>query len=538
MEILSTFLGGLGLFFIGIKFIGGHLKSLSGRRFRRFVAASTHRPLSAAAVGVMAGGLTQSSNAVTFIAISLVTAGLTSLGQVAPLVAWSNVGTAGLVLLAAVDLRLVVYFLLGVVGIAFYFDVEQSPRWRHVAGALLGLGLLFLGLQLIKLAGAPLSELEWMRALVAFAAASDLLGLGLGLLIGVALQSSSTLAVIAVTLTDSGLLSLEQTVVLLLGGGLGSGVAVALMAVNLGGTARQLALFQVVVKGIGTILLLLLFWAERYADLPLLLHPLSGIIGDSAMQVALIFLVVQLAGAALVMPLQRPLLGVFAKLAPPAPEESLSRPRYLYEQALEDAATALDLAEREERQLLARLPALLPAEGVGSSMPQGAAPALAASIELAQEIDRLLEELLRRGADDESIHAIMNLKSRNRLAIDLCEALRELLPLLDQVRGAATVLSLPQLLVEASHALLMCLHDAMRDRDPLDLELLREMTGDRAELMEGVRRDLLRQRSGLDQEDRESLFTATNLFERLVWLVRRYAAQMPEVAEFPATAVR
>lgn len=94
------------------------------------------------------------------------------------------------------------------------------------------------------------------------------------------------------------------------------------------------------------------------------------------------------------------------------------------------------------------------------------------------------------------------------------------------------------MLVEASHALLMCLHDAMRDRDPLDLELLREMTGDRAELMEGVRRDLLRQRSGLDQEDRESLFTATNLFERLVWLVRRYAAQMPEVAEFPATAVR
>ena len=98
----------------------------------------------------------------------------------------------------------------------------------------------FLGSQLIKLAGAPLGELEWMRALVAFAAASDLLGLGLGLLIGVALQSSSTLAVIAVTLTDSGLLSLEQTVVLLLGGGLGSGVAVALMAVNLGGTARQL----------------------------------------------------------------------------------------------------------------------------------------------------------------------------------------------------------------------------------------------------------------------------------------------------------
>lgn len=527
MELFATFLGGLGLFFIGIKLVGTHLKNLTGRRFRRFVASSTAKPSASAAVGLLAGGLTQSSNAVTFIAISLVTAGLTTAPQVAPLVAWANVGTAGLVMLAAVDLRLLVFFLLGMVGIAYYFDLDQSARWRHVAGALLGLGLLFLGLQLIKATGVPLRDLPWMGAFIQFAASSDLLGLGVGLLLGVALQSSATLTVIAVTLTGLGLLSLEHTVMLVLGGGLGSGASIALMALNLGGTARQLALFQVAVKCLGTLLVLLLVWLERFGQLPLLLDLVRRLHVDSAMQVALIFLMVQLAGALLGMLLRDPLLRLLARFVPPDPEEGLSRPRYLYDQALEDAATALDLAEREEEELIARLPSLLPAEGE-EVRPVEAVRALNANIQLAQEIDRFLEELLHRGADEESLEAAMSLKGRNQLAIALCESLRELLAALSAVGTSGQGVRLPQHLVEASHALLMSLCEVVREKDPLDRVLLRELTGDRTELMESVRRDLLRNGANLDQRHRDSLFTATSLFERLVWLVRRYAAQLPE----------
>jgi len=527
MELFAAFLGGLGLFFIGIKLVGTHLKNLTGRRFRRFVASSTAKPSASAAVGLLAGGLTQSSNAVTFIAISLVTAGLTTAPQVAPLVAWANVGTAGLVMLAAVDLRLLVFFLLGMVGIAYYFDLDQSARWRHAAGALLGLGLLFLGLQLIKATGVPLRDLPWMGAFIQFAASSDLLGLGVGLLLGVALQSSATLTVIAVTLTGLGLLSLEHTVMLVLGGGLGSGASIALMALNLGGTARQLALFQVAVKCLGTLLVLLLVWLERFGQLPLLLDLVRRLHVDSAMQVALIFLMVQLAGALLGMLLRDPLLRLLARFVPPDPEEGLSRPRYLYDQALEDAATALDLAEREEEELIARLPSLLPAEGE-EVRPVEAVRALNANIQLAQEIDRFLEELLHRGADEESLEAAMSLKGRNQLAIALCESLRELLAALSAVGTSGPGVRLPQHLVEASHALLMSLCEVVREKDPLDRVLLRELTGDRTELMESVRRDLLRNGANLDQRHRDSLFTATSLFERLVWLVRRYAAQLPE----------
>lgn len=506
METLATLLAGLGLFFIGIKFVGENLKRLTGRRFRRLVAASTRRSWSAAAVGTVAGGLTQSSNAVTFIAVSLVAAGLAGVVQTAPLVAWANVGTAGLVLLAAVDLRLMVLFLLGLVGI----------------------GLLFLGLQLIRSAGGPLRELEWMTEFLRFAGTSDLLGLLIGLLLALVLQSSATLTVMAVTLTGLGLLSLDQTVVLVLGAGIGSGASVGLMAANLDGTARQLALYQVAVKTIGSLAVLLLFWLERDASLPLLLAAAAALVESTAMQVALIFLAVQLTGGLLSALLQAPLLRLCAGLSPPAPHEELSRPRYLYDQALDDAGTALELAEREQRELLGRLPGLLPAEGEDPPWPEEAAAILEASGTLSGEIDRFLAELLHRGGADDTLEWAMNLQGRNALVAGLCETLGELLGTLERLEDPERPLPLAGNLVEAGHTLLLTLLDAVSGGDPLDRALLREMSGDRAELMEGIRRDLLRGEASLDQARREGLFAATSLFERLVWLVRRYAALLPE----------
>ena len=71
---------------------------------------------------------------------AVVTAGLADVARVVPMVIWANVGTSVLVLLSAIDISHAVLFLLGVTGIAYYFDVDKAPRLRHLFGALLGLG--------------------------------------------------------------------------------------------------------------------------------------------------------------------------------------------------------------------------------------------------------------------------------------------------------------------------------------------------------------------------------------------------------------
>ena len=122
--IFADILGWLGLFFIGIKLIGSHLKQIAGRGLRERVAWAVHKPWRAGLLGVLSGALTQSPIAVTLIATSMNTAGLVTIRQAMPLVIWANLGTAAIVMVATVDIHLAVLFLLGAVGLVYYFDVN------------------------------------------------------------------------------------------------------------------------------------------------------------------------------------------------------------------------------------------------------------------------------------------------------------------------------------------------------------------------------------------------------------------------------
>jgi phosphate:Na+ symporter len=78
-------------------------------------------------------------------------------------------------------------------------------------------------------------------------------------------------------------------------------------------------------------------------------------------------------------------------------------------------------------------------------------------------------------------------------------------------------------ITEALHFLLLALHDAALSPDPDDLELLHALSGDRAEVIEKLRHQLLRQSDDRGAQIKETLYAASSLFERLVWLIRQYA---------------
>jgi len=256
MEMFADIFAGLGLFFVGVKLIGGNLKQLTGSWFRRLIEAATRNTTVSALVGVLSGALTQSSNAITFISIGMVTAGLVDVGRIVPMVIWANVGTSALVLLSAIDVKLAVLFLLGATGVAYYFDIDKAPRFRHVLGAVLGLGLLFLGLELIKSGAMPLKSMDAVREFLSFAASSYVLAFLIGVVLTVVAQSSATVSIIAVTMANVGLLTIDQTIVVVIGASLGSGISIALLSTNLRGVGRQIAWMQVAVKLVGVAVVL------------------------------------------------------------------------------------------------------------------------------------------------------------------------------------------------------------------------------------------------------------------------------------------
>lgn len=529
-EMISAMLAGLGLFFVGVKFIGSHFKQMSGRGFRLLVARAVARPWQSALLGVVAGALTQSTNAVTFILTSMNAAGLISVRQAIPIVTWANVGTSALVLVATVDIHIPVLLLLGGVGLAFYLDVEKSSRWRHPAGALLGIALLFLGLQFIKNGAAPLRELQEVRLWLQLAGQYGVLLFLAGAAITLVLQSSATVSVIAVAMTHIGLISMEQTAIVIYGAGAGSAASLWLMTTNLHGTGRQLALLQIGFKLIAALLMVLLLVLEHALGVPLVLALVRQVSEQVSLQAAWVFLLYQVVGALAVTVLGQRLVRWLHQLSPPSVQEALSQPQYLYEQALDDAETALDLVEKEQLRLLGHLPDYL--SHIDAA--RGVAPVAVrvGDRAVAGKVDEFLAVLMHHGQDRQGLDRMLNLQARNRLLHDLRDGLVQLDESLQTTRvldgAGGPVQAVVQRMGEAMHFLLLTLHDGAQTCAAQDLALLQALASDRSDTMSQLRQKALQEAAHASQTTLAALFGATTVFERLVWLVRGYTQLLPQ----------
>lgn len=522
METFASLVGGLGLFLIGIKAVGTNLQQLAGSRLRAALAAATRGPVATAGAGLVLGGLTQSSNAVTFITTSLVTAGLLRLRAALGVLAWANVGTAGLVMLATVDLRLAVLWVMGVVGFLSAFGLDRGGRLKPTLGALIGIGLLFLGLDLVKAGAAPLAQHEAVRETLALAGASLLAPFVIGLLVTMAAQSSATVTILALTLHEVGLLGFGQTVVTVYGASLGSGIAVLLLAAGVHGSARRLPAFQALFKAVGVALFGLLFLLEHLFGLPLVMHGLEVMFGDAAHRIGWLFLLLQLGGALPLVALLGPTERLLARLCPETEREALARPEFLYDRALDDPATALELVEREQIRLLQRMPRLLEPLREEAAMPGPARRELfAATASVERAAAQFLSELLARGGTRRVLERAVTLENRAGLLAALRETLGEFG---DTVQAASAMPALTPLLarlVEALHLLLEQLAELGSTPQDEDAALLLALTADRSEMMDQLRRRLARAEPELSHAGQDLLFRATAQYERAVWLARR-----------------
>jgi phosphate:Na+ symporter len=520
METIASLLGGLGLFLVGIKAVGGNLQQLAGPRLRRVLARATRGPVSTSVIGTLLGGLTQSSSAVTFVATSLSAAGLLSFRAGMLMLAWANVGTAGLVLLASVDLRLAVLWLLGLVGLMTALGLDRRAAARPAIGALLGLGLLFLGLDLARHAAGPLAQMpgvqqamlmaaEFMPGIFVLATAATALA-----------QSSSTITILVLTLHQAGLLGMEQAVIAVYGASLGSGLAVLVLGGGIAGEARRLPVFQALSKAVGTGVFLLLFIVEQAFGVPLVLAALERLAEDAEHRIGLLFLGLQLVSALLCGPLLGPAERLLIRMCPETAVEAMSRPRFLYDQAVEDAATALDLVEREERRLLARLPRLLDSvreEGVDGPARRDL---LAATAAVEAAATRFLAALRARGGERTVLERAVLLESRLSLVAALRETVGEFGETAEAASRDPALAPMLGRMTESLHLLLEQLAD-LPEGEGADAAMMRAMTEDRGDMMDGLRRRAGHAGVELAPSGQSLLFRATAQFERAVWLIRR-----------------
>ncbi|MGR8934363.1 MAG: Na/Pi symporter [Gammaproteobacteria bacterium] len=521
MDIALQILGGLGLFFIGISTVSQSLRQLTGQTFRRLIARAGGHPLAAACTGCLAGMLLQSSNAVTFIVIGLINTKLLDVRRGMPVAAWANVGTSALVLLASLNLRLLALFLLALTGVALHLSRETS-RYRYLFAGLMGLGLLLLGADMIKLGSKPLQEIDGFSDFVAFGVQSEWLAVLFGAVLAVFTQSTSTVAVAAIGLTQSGVFGLDETLLIVYGANIGSGIGTALMAANLSGAGRQLAYYQCAFKAVGSILLIALFYVENIYRWPLLKAFLIENGDTLGQQIAAAYFALQLAGIFGTLPLRGALLHLCRRLSPPSQHEELSRAQYLYDQALEDPPTAITLAECEARAMAARISELLPYDGAQLDA-GGRLTLLDASLAVMGEIRAFLTAMLDYHPDLDVVERNLKLQAQCELIGQLLEAAYQTGSTLETLPQTEGTLRIRAGVVEGLHSILFTLNDIF-DTDAADsIAMLLLMTGDRTDIMQRLRESLLSEASAMHPGNYQVLLNVTILLERCVWLVRRLA---------------
>lgn len=516
MLILAELLAGLDLLFIGLKLVGSHLQAALGHRIKRLLKTATSSIPVGLACGTIAGAVIQSSNAVTLITANLVRSAFLTTREAVSVVAGANVGTSVLVFLAAINVRLAVLYLLALIGMGYQFKLDREPRMREWLGVMLGLALLFMGLDYIKTAPKelPLAELS---ALVA-GYINPVTGIILGVIVALITQSSSTAAILVLPLVHTGLLSFDDAVIVVLGANVGSGLATLWSTAGLAGTGKQLCYVHVLVKVSGTALFGIAWVIAQKGfgiDLPMVARDVVD--GRDSVAISIQFLILQLLGAAVVSLAPDWTSRLAARISPPTHEDNVSRPTYIHAAALEDPSSALELAAREAHHLQRHLPDLitdLDQRNTGDRVHR-AAIARGANM-VSTETDLFITDLLHRGLPPQDLDFALRIRGELSLMRDLRATLEELSDLIDRFE---TVPPLAFNLSESLRALVLALVDA---EDVEDIETLSALTGDRSALMERHRRAMATSMvaSGADVA---ALQHATGLFERAVWLLHRLA---------------
>lgn len=257
VNILFGLVGGLGLFLFGMRTMSDGLQKVAGDRMRKILAALTNNRLMGTLVGLAVTAIIQSSSATTVMVVGFVNAGLLSLVQAVGVVLGANIGTTVTAQLIAFK---VTRFALPAIGLGAAIALFSRERSRSYWGEIiLGLGLLFFGLAIMKQAFDPLKHSEDIRQIFALASDYHLLGVLAGALLTVIVQSSTATIGITIALATSGLVSFEGSVALILGENIGTTLTANFAAIGTNLAARRAAFCHFLFNGIGVAYMLVLF---------------------------------------------------------------------------------------------------------------------------------------------------------------------------------------------------------------------------------------------------------------------------------------
>ena len=324
-NIVAMF-GAIATFLFGMSTMTDGLEKLSSGRLEHILERLTSNVFKGVLLGAVVTGLIQSSAATTVMCVGFVNAGIMKLEQTVGIIMGANIGTtvtAQLLRLGDIDAdNIVMMFLqpsflgpiLAVVGIIFYMFIKGGHK-RIVGQIVLGLGLLFIGMNTMSSAVEPLKDLpEFQSVFTAFS--NPLLGVAVGAAVTALLQSSSASMGILQAISTTGVVSFNIAMPLIMGQNIGTCITALISSVGASKNAKRTAMIHLFFHIIGSVFFLLVL----YAGNALFRFPFWENTMDMG-SIANLHLAFNIACTALLLPFHRQLVKLVKAVVPGDAEE-------------------------------------------------------------------------------------------------------------------------------------------------------------------------------------------------------------------------
>lgn len=255
LTYLMGLLGGLALFLYGMQMMSSGLESAAGNKMKLILEKLTTNRFAGILTGAFITAIIQSSSATTVMVVGFVNSGMMTLRQAVWIIMGANIGTTITGQLIALDVGAVAPFVafLGVFAVVFF----KNEKINHIGEIFAGLGILFIGMEMMSEAMTPLgNSREFVSLLTRFE--NPLLGILAGTVFTALIQSSSASVGILQALAASGVIGLNSAAFILFGQNIGTCITALLASMGAGKNAKRATLIHIMFNVIGTILFTIL----------------------------------------------------------------------------------------------------------------------------------------------------------------------------------------------------------------------------------------------------------------------------------------
>lgn len=262
---LLQLIGSLAFLLYGMKLMSDGVQKSAGERLQRALSVMTGNRFKGLLTGLFITMVIQSSGATTVMVVTFVNAGLLTLQQSVGVIFGANIGTtitAWIVSIFGFNFKIAA-FAIPIFGAGFFLTLTKRSLNKNIGQALMGFGLLFLGLSMLSdsLSFKPeqLSRFSWIDDIQSWGVFSLVIAIIVGIIVTTILHSSSAFSAIVITMAYNNLITWEFSAALILGSGIGSTIDAILAAFGSNADAKRAAFIHVFFNVAGTILVLIFY---------------------------------------------------------------------------------------------------------------------------------------------------------------------------------------------------------------------------------------------------------------------------------------